>query len=101
VVADSIRDSFNKIANSTVGADVKDLVRQLGEAVQEMTQHLPDDKKKEAAQDFDTVATEAAKAEPRKTWLKMAGDGLIGLAKTAGQTAVTTIVTALLHRLGV
>jgi hypothetical protein len=101
VVADRISDSFNKFAASGAPEEVKGLVKQLGDAVTAMAQALPPEKAKEAAQDFDTIATEAAKAEPRKGWLKMAGDGLLGAAKIAGEATVGALVAALFQRLGV
>jgi hypothetical protein len=101
VVADRIKDSFKKVNGSPQGAEVVDLIRQLGEAIEAMCQDLPDSQKQEAAQDFDALAVEAAKEEPRKTWVRTAADGLLALSKMAGHATVSGLVAALVHRFGV
>ncbi|MGL4553891.1 MAG: hypothetical protein ACRC33_22255, partial [Gemmataceae bacterium] len=101
VVADSVRDSFNTLDASQAGPDVKEMVRRLGEAVVEMSRSLPPDKQQEAAQDFNTLAAEVAKATPVARYAKLAGEGLLAVAKSAANAAVPVLVTALLKHLGV
>jgi hypothetical protein len=101
VVADAVRESFNNFAQSQAAPNVKELVRQLGDAVVEMSRQLPPDKQQELAQDFNTLATEAAKDKPIVRYAKMAAEGVMAVAKTAGNVAVTGLVTALLKHWGI
>jgi hypothetical protein len=101
VVADAVRESFNSFAQSQAGEDVKELVRRLGDAVVEMSRQLPADKQQEVAQDLNTVVTEASKETPRKTYIKLAGEGLMAMATAAGNVTVTGLVTSLLKHWGI
>jgi hypothetical protein len=101
VVADSIRNSFNMLNQSKVGPEVQQMIRQLAEAIVEMSKCLPTDKQEEVAQDFSTLATEAAKDTPRKSYMKLAAEGLLAVATTAGNVAVTGLIGALLQHWGI
>jgi hypothetical protein len=85
IVADAITNSFNKVAESGTPDDVKKAIKALGQAITKMSEELPPEKQREAAQDFDIVATEAAKTPPRKGLLTAALDGLKATAGTAAK----------------
>jgi len=101
VVAGAVRESFNNVAQSQAALDIKDLMKQLGEVAVEMSKSLPLEKQQEVAQDLNTLATEAAKDTPRKSYIKLAAEGLSAVATTAGNVAVTVLVTALLKHWGI
>ncbi len=98
VVATTIQNSFNKAANSSAKQDVKDQLKQLHQAVAEMTKHLPVEKARDAAKDLEVLTTEAVSEAPRKKWYDLSAEGLIEAAKTVGEIAapVVTCVKALL-----
>ena len=98
VIAGKIRDSFNTVAGSSAPPDLKDLMRTLSDQVQGLAQKLDPEKAKEVAQDFETLASEAAKPQPRKKWYEMSAQGLIEAAKSVQEFAVpiATTVSALL-----
>jgi hypothetical protein len=101
VVADAVRESFNNFAQSQAAPDIKDLMKQLGETAVEMSKSLPPKKQQEVAQDLNTLATEAAKDPPRKSYIKLAAEGLTATATMARNVAVAGLVTALLKHYGI
>ena len=84
VVADQIRNSFNKVWNSSANDEMKDVLRQLGEAIQQLAASLPDKDAKDATEEYDRLNEEAAKTEPKKSWLRTTLDNLKEIATTVG-----------------
>jgi hypothetical protein len=76
VVANSIKDSFNKVATSEVSDNLKDLLKDLTRQVGLMTQSLPVDKSKQAARDLETLTAEVTSKTPRTQWWQLSLAGL-------------------------
>ena len=66
VAADTINNSFNKIAKSDAPDELKEHLEKLNAAVKEMIQRLPEMQQKQAAQDLQTVTDEALSEKPRR-----------------------------------
>jgi hypothetical protein len=83
-----VRDSFQEIDQSSASAEVKDLLKQLTEAVTVTANQMPKDQADRALEDFDTFRREALSTEPRKSILQAFGDALTNTAKLAGDIGV-------------
>jgi hypothetical protein len=59
-------------------------LKALSDAVQKMTQDLPDTQAKEVTQDLQTLTEEATKEAPRKKWYELSGQGIIDAAMAVG-----------------
>lgn len=94
VVADVIENSFNKVAGSSAPDPVKELLQQLGDAVKAMAKDLPEKQARDVAEEYERLAEEAAKPEPKKSWVKTALEGLRDVAVTvaAGGSAVLDLI---------
>jgi hypothetical protein len=101
VIAERIRDSFNKVSGAA-SSEVKELLGQLADALTQAEKHLPPATADQAAEDYETLAKEAARDQPRKSLLKAAGEVLVGTVKLAGEMAgpVASIVAAILKAHG-
>ncbi len=85
VVANSIKDSFNKVASSEVSDNLKDLLKDLTRQVGLMTQSLPEDKGKQAARDLETLTAEVTSKTPRTQWWQLSLAGLKDAAIAVGE----------------
>ncbi len=94
VAADTINNSFNKIAKSDAPTELKEHLEKLNAAVKEMIQRLPEAEQKQAAQDLQTLTDEALSEKPRRKWYELSADGLIEAAKTVGEIAAPVITAA-------
>lgn len=102
VAAQSIDNSFNKIAQSEASQELKAKFEELNAQVAELLKSLPKDKQDKVARDLETLTEETASKEPRKPWLELSAQGLIDAAKTVGEIAapVITTVKAILALIG-
>ena len=91
VVANTIQNSFNKIAASDGSTELKKKLEELHEAVAEMSNHLSPDGAREAAKDLDFLTSEATSENPRRKWYKMSADGLIKIAKTVEKVGLPVV----------
>lgn len=93
VIGDEIKNSFNKAA-AIEENDLRQLVQDLTVAVGNMSSQLSEHEQREVAQDLDTVATETAKEEPSKRYLKFSIEGLKKAAKDVGEIGTPVIELA-------
>ncbi|WP_339137698.1 MAG: COR domain-containing protein [Candidatus Electrothrix sp. GW3-4] len=96
--SNEIKDSFNTVAQSDAEPALKAELERLCQQVEQMLPQLPEDKRKEAAQDLDSLVKEVTKESPRKKWYELSAEGLIEAAKAcAGMAApVTTTIKGIL-----
>jgi hypothetical protein len=95
----TIADSFNTIKNADCGEGVKQALTKLTELVDQLQQDVADKETRDTLNsDLQALVTEATKAEPRRKWLKLSGEGLIDAAKTVASMTkpITTAVAGLL-----
>jgi hypothetical protein len=85
VAAQSIKNSFNKVASSEAPDDVKDLLKKLAVAVEKMSESLPKETAQQAARDLETLVAEATSKSPRKEWWQLSVEGLKKAAINVGE----------------
>lgn len=100
VIADTIENSFNALAKSEIGENIKTLLEQLLKVVSEVNRKASEDKSAEAetmARDVEALVKEATSSKPRRKWYEVTLDGLKQTATTIGEIAgpVLDIVTKL------
>jgi hypothetical protein len=101
VIADSIQNSFNSLAQSDLNAELKTLLDQLLQAVNQVNKDASPDQAETAeamARDAETLVKEATSSQPRRQWYQMSVEGLEQAAISVGKIAepVLEIVTQLL-----
>lgn len=90
VIADSIQNSFNTLAESDVSPEIKALLNDLLKAVNEVNKAVPPEEAKSAetmARDTETLIKEATSPEPRRKWHKISLDDIKKAAKDIGEIA--------------
>ena len=85
VVADCIKDSFNKATSANTSIEIKELLEQLAIAVAKMSESLPKDEATRAARALDTMIDEASSKNPNREWWKVSADGLAKAAENVGK----------------
>jgi hypothetical protein len=85
VAANSIRSSFNKVANSKAPEHLRSMLNELNKAVVKMAETLPQEKAQEVSRDLETFVSEATSESPRKNWCKTTLESIKEVAKTAGE----------------
>ncbi len=85
VVANSIKDSFNKVSSSSAPDELKSLLEKLTTAVGKMTEQLPKETAQQVARDLDTLVAEATSPTPRKQWWQLSIEGLKKAAQDIGE----------------
>jgi hypothetical protein len=100
VLAEQIDRSFKKAEGGPGDREVTALMRRLGDSVKGMRQALSEGQQREAAQNYDTLTSEASKAEPRREWVRLASEELSGTAKATGNTEILQLITRLRGHLG-
>lgn len=98
VVANAIEQSFNRVAQSDIPADQKELLRQLTLAAAAMSKELTPEAAQQVVTDVEVLTKEATSSTPRKQWIRLSGEGLIKAAATVGAIGgpVITVVQKLL-----
>jgi len=94
LAAESIKDSFNTINNSSADDDLKATLTQLTQAVEAMAKELPKEKAEEAADDMKRLAEEATKEKPSPRWYNVSIEGLIAAAQNLGKVGEPVIELA-------
>ena len=84
VAANSIRNSFNKVANSKTPDHLKFLLQDLNKAVAKLAETLSDKEAQQVARDLETFVSEATSETPRKNWCEMSLESIKKVAQTAG-----------------
>ncbi len=77
-----INKTITESANRPETLETK--LKDLSDAVQKMTQEMPDAQAKEVIQDLQTLTEEAAKDAPRKKWYDLSGQGIVDAAMAVG-----------------
>jgi hypothetical protein len=85
VVANSIRDSFNKAASANVSDEIKSLLKDLAVAVGKMSEKLSEEQAEKIVRDLETLTAEAISKKPRRKWWELSVEGLKEAAKNVGE----------------
>jgi len=85
IVANSIKNSFDKVANSKIDDELQILLKKLTISVGKMLEYLSVEDGKSVAKDLDRLIDEAASEKPDKRWWQVSVDGLKKAAETIGE----------------
>jgi len=91
ILASEIQKSFNKAESANIQVDLKEVLKQLAEAVDTMNKSLPEKEAAEAAEDLSKLVDEATKRTPNKKWYSVSIDGLIKAAENVGKVGEPVI----------
>jgi len=91
VVANSIKDSFNAIDSADLPQGLKKSLKELSIAVGKMSEKLNKDDAEKAAQDLQTLVSEATSKKPRRKWWELSIEGLKEAAKNIGDVGKPVI----------
>jgi hypothetical protein len=80
IVANSIKDSFNRVKESSTSGKLKDTLQKLSSEVGALIDKLDSDSAQKAADALEVVTKEAIRSKPRREWWEM---GLKGLSEAA------------------
>ena len=91
VAAETIQNSFNRVAKSNAKTEIKSALEELHKAVAEMCKKLPKEKQEQAASDLDVLSKEAVAQAPRRKWYELSAEGLMEAAKAVGDLAAPVL----------
>ncbi len=94
VVANSIKDSFNKIESAKLSGDLKKSLKELTVAVGKMSEKLKKDEAQETARNLETLVLEATSEKPRRKWWELSIEGLKEAAINIGEVGKPVIELA-------
>lgn len=84
VIADSIRESFNKVASAEMPDELRELLKSLTHAVKSMNEALSKEEAQQATQHLETLVEEATSKTPRREWWHVSVEGLKKAASNIG-----------------
>jgi hypothetical protein len=94
VVAEKIKNSFNKADKANIPDDLKTLLKDLAKDVGKMSELLPKEDAGEVARDLETLTAEATSANPRRRWWELSVEGLKKAAQDVGEIGIPVVQTA-------
>jgi hypothetical protein len=93
IIADRIENSFNALAGSNTGAEVKQLLEQLIRDVTEASKAAPSEAAEEMARDVETLTKEVTSSKPRRRWYEISIEGLKQAAVNIGEVGQPILET--------
>lgn len=81
VVANSIKDSFNRADRADTQGEMKETLKQLASAIGKLIEGLDKESAVEVARDLETLTAEATSVAPRKKWWELSIDGITTAAE--------------------
>jgi hypothetical protein len=93
VIANSIKDSFNRVKESHASEDLKAALQKLSSQVGVLIKNLDSDSAQKAADDLETLTKEALREKPRRSWWELSLGGLKDAAKAVGDIGKPLIET--------
>jgi hypothetical protein len=94
VVANSIRDSFNRAKEASGSDELRALLERLASQVGSMLQKLDSEDAKKTADALETLTKEATREKPRREWWELSLKGLTDAAKSVKEIGQPIIETA-------
>jgi hypothetical protein len=94
VIADSIENSFNALAKSTINDETKSLLEQLLKAINEINKQSTPETAESAeslVQDAESLVKEVTSAKPRRKWYEVSIEGLKQAAINIGEVATPVL----------
>jgi hypothetical protein len=94
VVANSIKESFNKASSADIPDNLKTLLKELAVATGKMSEALPEDKAKQVSRDLETLTAEATSKAPRRQWWQLSLEGIKDAAIAVGTIGMPVLEVA-------
>jgi hypothetical protein len=94
VVANSIRDSFNRAKEASGSDELRALLERLASQVGSMLERLDPEDAKSTADALETLTKEATREKPRREWWELSLKGLTDAAKSVKEIGKPIIETA-------
>jgi len=94
VVANRIRDSFNKADSSNASDELKNLLKTLASTAGKIIEKLPKEQAEQVATDLQILINEATSEKPRRRWWELSADGIKEAAVAVGEIG-TSVITSL------
>jgi internalin A len=91
IITGTVKNSFNKIESSTASNELKETLKRLVQAVETMSEALPDEEATEVKDDLDKLVEEATKENPKQRWYSVSIDGLTKAAENLGKVGEPVI----------
>ena len=85
LIADQIENSFNTVAESKLDEEVKSLLKQLIQEVNEASKDVPKEKAELMARDVEALSKEVTSSKPRRRWYEISIEGLKETAEAVGK----------------
>lgn len=103
-IADQIENSFNLLARSETGPDLKQLLEQLLNQVNEISKAISKEDAESMARDAESLSKEVTSSKPRRKWYEISIEGLKQAALNIGEIGKPLLETVakllpLLHAL--
>jgi len=92
VVANKIKDSFNKVDSSNVSDNLKEILKMLATEVGKISKELPKEQAEQVANDLQTLTNEATSENPRKKWWQLSAEGIKEAAQSVGEVGKTALM---------
>jgi Leucine-rich repeat (LRR) protein len=86
-----IQASFHKVNNANISGELKETLKQLTQAVDNMRTELPKEQAIEVLDDLEKLVEEATKSTPNKKWYSVSISGLIKAAENLGKVGEPVI----------
>ena len=93
VVADQIENSFNTVAESDIKGELKELLHQLINEVNEAAKEVPEDTAESMARDVESLSKEVVSSNPRRKCYEMSIEGLKEAAEAVGEAGKPVLKT--------
>lgn len=94
VVADTIQDSFNTLAEGKLNEDVKKLMDKLLRDITEVAKTAPGKQSKDLAENAAVLSKEVVRDTPRRKWYELSIEGLKEAAEAIGEVGKPILETA-------
>ncbi len=94
ILNSSVQNSFNQAVSADIPNELKDVLKGLSTAVDEMIKNMQKEKADETVGDLENLVKEATKSSPRKSHIKVTAEGLIKAAETVGKIGEPVIKLA-------
>lgn len=92
VVANKIKDSFNKAASSNVSDNLKAILENLAIEIGKINEQLPKEQAEQVANDLQSLTNEATSEKPRKKWWELSAEGIKEAAQSVGEVGKSALL---------
>lgn len=92
VVANKIKDSFNKADSSNVSDNLKDILKNLAVEIGKINEQLPKEQAEQVANDLQSLTNEATSEKPRKKWWELSAKGIKEAAQSVGEVGKSALM---------